>query len=109
MDPKNLLDSLCARHGVDPDLGARLLPLVRWALKGPADSRERILRVVEKTLAGEQTSAEESKRELNAAANHAVLVAVARVLHNWSPADQLMGLDLGVAGPLEDPESDLEA
>lgn len=108
MDPETLLARLCDRHGVAPAQGARLLPLVRWALKGPETSRDRILAVVERALSGEGGSAEECKAELDLAADHAVLVAVARVLHGWSPNDQLMGLDFGVAGASEDPEGGAE-
>ena len=109
MDPKTLLDRLCARHGVSPERGARLLPLVRWALKGPQDSRGRILAVVERSLASDEDSSQECRVELNAAADHAVLLAVARVLHDWTPADSVLGLDLGLAGAPEEPEGDLEA
>ena len=104
MDPEALLASLCERHGVSPEQGARLLPLVKWALKGPEASRDRILAVVERTLSGQGGTAAERKAELDAAADHAVLVAVARVLHGWSPNEQFMGLDFGVAGRSDERE-----
>ena len=51
MDPETLLNQLCERHGGSRNEGYRLLPLVRWALRGPDDTREKILAVVEQTLA----------------------------------------------------------
>ncbi|MCB9915310.1 MAG: hypothetical protein H6828_09190 [Planctomycetes bacterium] len=47
---------------------------------------------MERTLADD--GAETHRAALNAAAEHAVLVAVARILHDWSPAERFLGLDL---------------
>lgn len=90
MDPEHLLAELCRRHGVPPERGARLLPLVRWALEGSASVRERILAVVEETLA-QPALGQGSAGEL-AAANRSILVAVARVLHDWTPSEGLLGM-----------------
>ena len=100
MEAEILLSRLCARHGVDPASGARLLPLVRWALEAPRDSRERILRVVEDQLQGKPRKADQPSAagELQAAAEHAVLVAVARVLHQWKPDQGLLDLGQGAGG-----------
>jgi len=95
MEAEILLSRLCARHGVDPTQGARLLPLVRWALQGPRESRERILQVVEASLQSGEQPGEGRTRELEQAAERAVLVAVARVLHTWRPEENLLNLGLG--------------
>lgn len=104
MEAKSLLNALCERHGVDPTQAERLLPLVRWALKGPAESKQRILEVVDKALSGDPSAAENSREELLAAADHAILVAVARVLHDWTPKDSM--LDLGFPRGAQAPESE---
>lgn len=108
MNPQTILDQLCERHGVDPEQAARLLPLVTWALKGPEDSRKRILSVVERTLAGDGDCAQERQDELNAAADHAVLVAVGRILHDWTPTDSFLGVDLSALGGQDEAEGELE-
>jgi hypothetical protein len=90
MDPEQLLAELCRRHGVPPERGARLLPLVRWALEAAEPVRERILGVVEETLAS-RALGEESPSAL-AAANRSLLLAVARVLHDWTPSEGLLGM-----------------
>jgi hypothetical protein len=94
MEAESLLNQLCARHGVDPASGARLLPLVRWALEAPPESRERILQVVENQLRGEPQEGElNASGDRQVAAEHAVLVAVAKVLHQWNPKLSLLDLD----------------
>lgn len=92
MDAERLLQELCARHGVDPSRGARLLPLIRWALRGPEEARERILALVERTLSkgGDEVK---DPRQFNDAADQAVLISVAKILHNWTPDPRI--LDLG--------------
>lgn len=96
MEAESLLNQLCERHGVDPTQAERLLPLVRWALKGPDESKKRILGVVERALSGDPDMAHKSRDELAAAADQAILVAVARVLHDWTPEQKV--LDLGLPG-----------
>jgi len=98
MDPESLLEELCRRHGVAPRRGARLLPLVRWALKGPDETRERILAVVEETLAGK---GRRRAKSLEQAAEEAILTAVARVLHDWTPSEDILDLDGGGPGGAE--------
>jgi hypothetical protein len=106
MEAEILLSRLCARHGVDPSRGARLLPLVRWALQGPLESRKTILQVVEASLVRDEEPGPERAKELEDSANRAILVAVARVLHSWSPVERLLNLgpgwERGGEGPLED-------
>jgi len=82
MTPENTLRALCERHQVPYSEGERLLPLVRSALGAPEATRERMLALVERDL---QQRVPRGDRE--------VLLAVARVLHNWSPSDPL--LDIG--------------
>jgi hypothetical protein len=82
MTPESTLRALCERHQVPYSVGERLLPLVRSALEAPEPTRERLLALVERNL---QQRAPDADRE--------VLLAVARVLHDWSPSDPL--LDLG--------------
>jgi hypothetical protein len=83
---------------VSPSRGERLLPLVRWALESPREIRQRILGIVDDTLSwhGREAAAApapegEPAAEPQAAANPSVLVAVARVLHAWSPSDRILG------------------
>lgn len=89
MDPETLLNQLCERHGVSRNEGYRLLPLVRWALRGPDDTREKILAVVEQTLAM-RAGNHENDGTLELAADRAILAAVARVLHDWTPSTGLI-------------------
>ena len=61
--------------------------------------------MVEKALSGDPGSDSCTKAELVAAADQAILMAVARVLHNWSPEGEI--LDLGsLDRPGEREESD---
>lgn len=92
MEAEILLRRLCERHGVDPSRGNRLLSLVRWSLKGPQASRTRILEVVERALAEESDGKPVDKHELSRAADHAILTAVAGVLHKWTPGDSFSGM-----------------
>jgi len=93
MEARSLLLALCERHGVDPARAERLLPLVRWALKGPEESKQRILEVVERALSGDPDAIASNREDLLAAADDAILLAVARVLHDWTPEQAV--LDLG--------------
>ena len=95
MDAERLLQEQCARHGVDPSRGARLLPLIRWALRGPEDARERVLALVERTLAA-GARGDKDPQKFNDAADRAVLIAVAKILHNWTPDPRI--LELGGEG-----------
>ena len=97
MNAETQLRSMCARLGLPFHLGTRLLPLVERALRSPEDVRERLLALVEANLAH---CARENKggQSLQERLDSEVLVAVARVLHNWSPS-RLM-LDLGDQGQM---------
>ena len=100
MDAERLLQELCARHGVDAGRGARLLPLIRWALRGPEDARERILALVERTLSKGGPEVKDQK-QFNDAADRAVLISVARILHSWTPAPRILELG-GKERPADD-------
>jgi hypothetical protein len=87
MEAETLLQRLCERHGVDPNRCERLLSLVRWALKGPLETRSKVLAVVERNIAATRDGVPGNAAELAQAADRAVLMAVAKVLHTWSPGD----------------------
>ncbi len=84
MEAEKLIEKLCRRHGTDPSHGARLLPLVRWALQAPDMVRSRIMEAVEGTL---------RRSVAPRAADNVILIAVARVLHTWSPNTGILDLD----------------
>ena len=92
MNPENVVRALCARHGLPPEAGAPYMSLVEKALAAPGEVRERLLTLVDGSLAqraqgvpDEPPAAKETDRE--------VLMAVARVLHAWTPSTPM--LDLG--------------
>ncbi len=87
MEAESVLQRLCERHGVDPSRCERLLSLVRWALKGPNETRSKVLAVVERNIAAERDGLPGNAAELTQAADRAVLMAVAKVLHSWTPGD----------------------
>jgi hypothetical protein len=87
MEAESLIEDLCRRHGAAPEAGAELLPLVRWALQSAPETREQVLALVERTLRLK------TRRAQSEAADDAMLQAVARVLHGWSPSKGI--LDLG--------------
>jgi hypothetical protein len=91
MSAENLVRALCARHGLPEDAGLPFLPLVRKALLATDGTRERILRLVDDALGerGDQLA----KGSRDPAGDDRVLVAVARVLHPWTPSEGM--LDLG--------------
>lgn len=92
MNAESQLRRMCARLGLPFHLGTRLLPLVERALRSPEDVRERLLALVEANLAH---CARDHKQghSLQERLDTEVLVAVARVLHAWSPSRMM--LDLG--------------
>ncbi|MFO1010816.1 MAG: hypothetical protein U1F29_12200 [Planctomycetota bacterium] len=97
MNAENLLRAMCERHGLPPDYGARLLPLVRRALQAPEDVRDRILRLVDgnlKSCAEGRVDPEKLWRDLDGE----VLIAVARVLHNWTPSEPMLDLGTHLGG-----------
>ncbi len=91
MSADELIRALCARHGLPPEAGAAFLPLVRKALASVDASRDRLLRLVDEALAERADALSSGVQERRAADR--TLVAVARVLHTWSPSEGM--LDLG--------------
>ena len=104
MEAEILLQQLCERYHIDPARGQQLLPLIKWALKGPTESRERIIKVVEQALSASPQTARKSRGELIAAADFAILLEVARVLHDWSPENTVLDLDFLNRPGAPDPE-----
>jgi hypothetical protein len=103
MTPENLLRSMCERHGLPADYGRRLLPLVRKAMDAPDEVRERILALVDGNLANRAQGSAELESHLEGT-DQEVLVAVARVLHDWTPSEPMLDLGstlggLGAQGP----------
>ncbi|MFT7486752.1 MAG: hypothetical protein ACI9F9_002608 [Candidatus Paceibacteria bacterium] len=104
MEAENLLQSLCKRHGVDPARGESLLPLIQWAQKGPPESRDRVMDVVERAIALESQGKSTDPIELSGAADQAVLGAVARILHDWAPDDSVIESGLRARHKRDEPE-----
>ena len=94
MNPESTLRSLCERNQVPYSLGLgeRLLPIVRRALESPDETRDRILALVERNLKL-RAAGGDGQELLERDMQQEVLVAVARVLHDWAPTDPF--LDLG--------------
>jgi hypothetical protein len=92
MTPESTLRALCERNQVPYSYGERLLPIVRSALEAPESTRERILALVERNLQ-QRADGIAGTEKLARSLEYETLLAVARVLHDWSPSDPL--LDLG--------------
>lgn len=92
MSPEDLVRALCQRHGLPAEAGAPYLDLVAKALLAPDDVRDRILKLVDAGLS-ERATAELTQKRALTDAEREVLVAVARVLHTWTPSGSM--LDLG--------------
>ena len=74
-----------------------MLPLVRRALQAPSDVRNRILTLVENNLVKKAQGKLDSTTLWNEMDN-AVLVAVARVLHEWDPSSSVLELGRRLEG-----------
>lgn len=98
MTPENWLRSVCERHGLPASYGLRLIPLVRRAMEAPDEVRERILALVEGNLV-QRARGESGDPTLMRDLDHEVLLAVAKVLHNWSPSEPMLDLGSGGATP----------
>lgn len=92
MNPEDLVRALCQRHGLPAEAGAPYLDLVTKALGSPDEVRDRILKLVDAGLAERAHEAATRKNGLTEAERE-VLMAVARVLHTWTPSGSM--LDLG--------------
>lgn len=92
MNPEELVRALCQRHGLPAAAGAPYLDLVTKALGASDEVRDRILKLVDAGLAERARNGTDLKPALTAAERE-VLIAVARVLHTWTPSGSM--LDLG--------------
>lgn len=92
MNPQDVVRALCARHGLPEEAGAPYLDLVTKALVAANDVRDRILKLVDAGLA-ERARGTNIGPALPPQVDVEILVAVARVLHNWTPSGSM--LDLG--------------
>jgi len=93
--PEELLRRMCLRHGLPPDYAIRLIPVVRRAMSSPDEIRERILAMVDGNLA--QHAADRSLAPPEARdPDDAVLLAVARLMHHWTPSETALDPDGGV-------------
>ena len=106
MDPQQLLQRMCERHGLPERRADRLLPLIRRALVSPQDVRDRILQLVDQSLARQaagdpKAGAEQVFEDLDSA----VLLSVAKLLHNWAPSSAFLDLP-GDLGSMFRPEDD---
>ncbi len=96
MDPNELIQDLCVRHGVPRAFGEKLRPLlVRAQRVGPV-ARQRILDLVTRSFEeeGKRARAEERNRAGTAALSQEdlkVIQTVADVLHGWMPPGWLTG------------------
>ena len=92
MNAEKLLRTMCASLGLPFRYGTRLLPLVERAVRSPGDVRERLLSLVEANLA-HCARTRQRENSLQGKLDEEVLVAVARVLHAWSPSRLMMDLE----------------
>jgi hypothetical protein len=97
MSPEDTLRALCERNQVPYDEGQRYLPLIRSALEAPDLTRERMLALVDRNLQQRHEGSaghEKLARDLE----HETLLAVARVLHDWTPSEPLLDLGSSLGG-----------
>ena len=95
--PEDLLRRMCLRHGLPPDYAIRLIPVVKRAMSSPEEIRERILAMVDGNLA--QHAADRSQEPPEARdPDDAVLLAVAKLMHHWTPSDHALDPEGGLGG-----------
>jgi hypothetical protein len=87
LDPERVLRQRCVRHRVPAEAGARLLPLVRRALRASPALRRRLLRIVDAVLAADAERISRRKPAPSGAPRAGreedCLHAVAALLHRW--------------------------
>jgi len=99
MTPEDTLRSLCERNQVPYSEGQRLLPVVRRAFEAPDWTRDRILALVDQNLQQRIPGAGAAAQEkLARDIEHETLLAVARVLHDWTPSEPLLDLGSSLGG-----------
>ena len=85
---------MCRRHGLEFDRAASLLPIIRRALEASDGVRDRLLLMVDTSLAGRARRAgTQDPQGLERDVDEEVLMAVSKVLHGWRPSGKM--LDLG--------------
>jgi len=94
MTPDEMLREMCRRHGLPPDYAVRLIPLVRRAMDSPEEVRRKILAMVDGNLAQHAADLEE-RSEAEHDPEEGVLVAVARLMHHWTPSETVLDLPAG--------------
>jgi hypothetical protein len=92
MNPDSLARSLCERHGLPTEHADLLLPLLRKTVQAPDAVRDRILEILEANLK-QVASGKAAPDKIWIDLDHEVLVAVARVIHKWTPSGEM--LDFG--------------
>jgi hypothetical protein len=97
MTPEEMLRRMCVRHGLPPDYATKLVPVVRRAMESPDEVRERILAMVEGNLAQHAADLDEPPPLTNDP-DDAVLLAVARLMHHWTPSDKALDPKSGLDG-----------
>jgi hypothetical protein len=96
-NPEDLLRKMCLRHGLPPDYAIKFIPVVRRAMESPDEIRERILAMVDGNLA--QHAADRITVPVPARdPEDAVLLAVARLMHHWTPSDNALDPESGFGG-----------
>jgi len=97
MTPEEMLRRMCVRHGLPPDYATKLVPVVRRAMESPEEVRERILAMVEGNLAQHAADLDEPPA-LSSDPDDAVLLAVARLMHHWTPSENALDPKTGLDG-----------
>ena len=97
MTPEEMLREMCVRHGLPPDYAVKLIPVVRRAMDSSEEVRQRIMAMVEGNLAQHAADLEEQE-EADRDPEEAVLLAVARLMHHWTPSESMLDLSSGFGG-----------
>jgi hypothetical protein len=97
MTPEELLKRMCVRHGLPPDYATKLIPVVRRAMDSPDEVRERILAMVDGNLR-QHAADRDDPPVLSQDPDDAVLMAVARLMHHWTPSDAALDPETGFDG-----------
>lgn len=97
MTPEEMLRKMCVRHGLPPDYATKLVPVVRRAMDSPDEVRERILAMVDGNLAQHAADIDEPP-ELSNDPDDAVLLAIARLMHHWTPSESALDPETGFNG-----------
>jgi hypothetical protein len=85
---------MCRRHGLTFDRASSLLPIVQRALEASDGARDRLLLMVDSSLAKRSPGSPTEDRDgLKRDVDEEVLIAVSIVLHGWRPSGKM--LDLG--------------